>query len=168
MPELRHSEKTNLDDQLANFTDRLLDSESPQALDELHTENNNLRQLAETVVMLKQTLQACQPDQATANKIHSVLMAEWHQTRLDTHVDKNSESIWQRLSNFFRHSFRGQPAFSLSVITLVMVALLTVWFLFPTGESLPGAATHANKIPVIILAGLVIVLVAVWTWRKRK
>lgn len=169
MPESSPEERW-LDDQLAEFTDRLLGEEpgiQPSAADP------ELRALQEMVIRLKQQLTDSQIDQRVVRQLRARIAAEWQRQnrRLPKHVEHRHtllEQVKERLA-FVRRRFR--PIWGVGLVMIIAILLLVVFM--PQTTSSPstwlGTALEGSAVwPLAFLAGLLILVGVFWLWRSRR
>ena len=89
------------DDELAEFTDQLLEGDAPETL-EMTAHDRDLLALQEVIVRLKRAFDAGQPSDIVAGRIRDVLVAEWHRAGLDAQAESDQQRkfasrqpIWQ-------------------------------------------------------------------------
>jgi len=159
-----------LDEQLAEFTDRLLAAEpdlQPSASDA------ELRALQEMVVRLKRLLADPQADPQTVERLRVRILAAWqHQQGAAPASGGPRRSFVERLKTWLPSSAgrRSRLALGLSLVTLAVIGLLLAVFLpapVPSGWS--GTAAGGGAVwQLAVLAGLLFLVGLFWLWRSRR
>ncbi len=148
-----------LDDQLASFTDQLLDHQEAE-LTETSMQDQQLHELQEMVVRLNNAFGASRPDKATAKRIEAHLVKEWHRFEKQARPVSLVQSWLQSLISGRQkwHSTTKRRHVSALALAAMAVALLVLVFplLSQTKETLAGAVSGPQGLifllPVLGLA----------------
>lgn len=166
------SEDRRLDDQLAAFTDQVLDR-SAAGEPELVQEADELRKLQEVVLRLKRAGETGQPSPAFAARLRAVLSQEWLRSGAKSQPARSAQAgflrrVLQQIEQYFRHT---QPRILALQFAAVMVVLLLVGLLITapgSGAPLTGASgLDAAVWPVILFLGVLAVILVVWLARSK-
>lgn len=173
MPENAHPEPSNLDDDLASFTDKLLRGEHgdtsslPQAGDEA-------AELQAAVRWLSQTIHTSQPDAAMRERIRRSLRNEWKAAMVE--VQPRTQPWWKRWLGVgaarrpeqWRSARRTRQSYGLLLAGAAIVLLLLLVSTDFVGFS--GTAAAGGSVTVALLGvGLALIIVAgVWLALRRK
>lgn len=166
----RSSRERWLDEQLAEFTDRLLASEpglQPSAADP------ELRALQEMVARLKRLLADPQLDPEAIERLQAQILVTWQRQHRETSAaDEPRRSFSERLRTWLAPapSRRSRWALGLSLVAIAALGLLLALFL-PADAPLGwlGTATGDEAFwPLAVLAGLLLLVGIIWLWRSRS
>lgn len=158
----RQLDDQRLDNQLAEFTDRLLQGAKDVSLS---TQDAELRALQNTVKMLKTAVVDDQPSQEVAGRIGASLQREWQKQHP---VRKNDDAL-ASFKQFLRRPGRVAPrTFALGFAAMFVLALV-IFYLSPALSS-PPTGTAGGSSGLIPLAAIVVVVVVglIWFWRSRR
>ena len=157
-----------LDEQIVEFTDRLLEA---QAGDVEISDDPELHSLQETILWMAEAVEKDQPDPAMANRIRTNLAAEWHKS----HPQVQPVSFWARLKAL--NPFQGQGwqsqrstqrrfamGFAYAALAVLVLGLLFVQVLAPTTATAGGPAGFA----FFALIGVALAVVAILWWVTRS
>jgi len=149
----------SIDDELAEFTDRIL-SQDPEEMLELTTQHPQLRSLEEIVIVLKRLFPTGEPDPETANRIHTHLKSEWNRSRSQTHLERPRKQEparhplagWEQFLNLGR-----KRKYALSFALLAIVILVVVWLLAPDFDAnlTATAGGGTDLLPLILILAVV-------------
>jgi hypothetical protein len=170
MPELLEDHR--LDDQLADFTDRLLNHESgdnPQS----STQDEALKKLQETVLQLKRASgEVTQPDPAFAARLRAVLLEEWHKMESGRKAESaKGPHFLQSFSEQFKDLFRVRHTQTL-LLRFGMVAvgvLVLLLFILPinNGEITGSAGLGSLGWPLVVVLGTLCIGI-IWYFRRQN
>ncbi len=162
------SEPSSLDDQLAEFTERLLSGEVPDEL-EPTMQDQEFFELQTTVVRLKAAFEKGQPDEIMARRIKNNLIAEWKKAGLEAEASPFPK-WWPRRKVSNRWTAMRQWQFVALAVAVVAVLVFMASFSNFSAMPAPGAAEGGAGVflPVAILLGLVAVAGLVWALVRRK
>ncbi|GAB4420697.1 MAG: hypothetical protein Kow002_09240 [Anaerolineales bacterium] len=156
--------KLTHDDQLAEFTDRILDGGSSAQDEATLASDSELRALEETVLRLREAIPNDDPDEETISRM-------WKQ--IEPQITwKEHKSIWQMLKDIFvpQNAWQSQHnrqkknlVFSMTVILLLLVVIS---FTDVASPGLPGASGGQISTLVFVVLGILI-FVALWLFRRR-
>jgi hypothetical protein len=170
-------DEKQLDDQLAEFVDRVLEPDreakpGENNLPALSRQDAELRGLQEIVLALKRVIEKDRPDPALVVRIRSRLQAEWplyqsgRQSETPRRLEKDQKTRrW--LDRFF--SFPRQRTFAFGFVVATIVLVLAALFVSPVvGIPLSGAAGGEDLwIPLLLILGLAILVGVSWIIRSR-
>lgn len=164
----------NLDDQLADFTDRLLKGDKDAAPS---SDDAELRALQETAMKLQQVVSESEAetplDPQSVQRIRQRLAAEWRAAELDEQAGREKTTFFQKLDDL-RRIFPRSPRpvrFALSFVLLAALIGLAIFF-FPENSAvhLPGTALGAKNWGMVAAGGVLFLAVIGLVWsllRKR-
>ena len=152
-----------LDDQLAEFTDRLLDRKTSIDLQEVDSDDQTLLELQKMVARLANAFQDETVDEATAQRIEANLKHEWQKMG----ATQPEESPWHRWQQSFKarlpqwkpaRTQKRAYALALASVTAIVVVVSLSLF-FPeilTDQNLTGTELGDSfPFPALILFALV-------------
>lgn len=155
-------ENNEHDEQLAQFTDQLLDGEATD-MATITTDNQELRDLQTTVVQMQSAFGREEPSEVMASRIRSTLIAEWQKANSSPRRRwLTQRPFWNTASGRRRTS---RLAFTATVLATVVLAL--VLGMPENSDTLPGAAL-GNPIVTIVFLGIVLGGVLWWAIRRRS
>jgi acyl-homoserine lactone acylase PvdQ len=139
-----------LDDQLADFTDRVLSDTSEANVQEAN--QNELAELQKTVLRLKSAAQTARADSKANARIRSRLMVEWKKDQQAKRAaDKGFNWNW----NMPRLALAG------GFVVLVLVGVVTL--LPPSSTPLTATAGGLRAwSPFLVLAGIIVIVIIFW------
>ena len=141
-----------LDDQLAEFTDRLLSGENELDMEEALNQTE-LAELQKTVLRMKTAVRAAHPGEAAARRIRSRLLLEWKQGR-QTQTRKPQHFDW--------HWPLPRRALVGGLVVLSVFGIATLFFI-PISAPLMGAAEGSPVWALLfIVVGIVIISLLLW------
>lgn len=160
---------STLEDQLADFTDQILEKNAEQDKDP-STPDPELHALQQTVLRLKNALPDDGPGEAVIRRMRQNIVMQWKQQ-----ASKTSEPFWKRFfSPRIPADQKWQPLHirrlkSLAIYLAAAVALLFVSILLmnKTRFVQPAASGQYLNISIFILFGGLIVL-ALWFFRRKR
>ncbi|GAP13660.1 hypothetical protein LARV_01415 [Longilinea arvoryzae] len=159
-----------LDEKLAEFTDQLLNQERGEALPPL-AEEENLQQLQETVVQLKQSGLSDHPEVQFSARLFSVLQREWKRFGPKPGPVRNSSSPDQpepfgQIRNTLRkitETWGRQIVFGLTALMLLVLLFL------PKDVPLTGSSgTSTGLLPVEWIVGVFCIGLLIWLLSKKQ
>jgi hypothetical protein len=154
MNNLPPSQDQQLDNQLSEFTDRLLAGKKELRTPETVNESE-LEDLKKSVRRMKAATQQALPDAAVTARVRSRVLGQWKQT-----TRQPGKSI-------FKGFFQPLPRFAMASGLVVMLILITGLF-FPTTVPLIATAEGFQSwAPVLILTGVVAIIVLLWMDRRH-
>ena len=167
---LPSNNNSELQDQLANFVDRIL-AGNPANLDQAtFAPEEDLRALEQTAIRVKTAFGDNDPDEAVINRIQKNILGQMQISEI--HVN---ESIWRKFIEYFKPSekkWRSQHSrqrlnIIISLATVVVLMLVAIPFLNPSNGDQPGASGQFlnNYIPIAI-GGLI--LLVLWLTRRKS
>ena len=161
--------KLTIEDQLADYTDRILAREVIKQDEATFAPDPDLRALEQTALYLKHSLSNDDPDEATIQRMHNNIIGQWQQEK-----STGSEPFWQKWIAAFKPSeqkWRSQQSrqrlnLAISLVALIVLMLVGIPFMNITGSNQPGASGQSfNSIVLIVFGGLI--LLAVWLFRRK-
>jgi len=155
MKNTKNRDNPNQDDQLADFTDRILADKSDQADPEA---NEELRRLEETILRLKRAIPPAQLDAASIRQMQARLNARLKQESL-----QKEPSFWQNL--FGRNLSR--LFFTLPAVVILALAILAAPFLTVNGSSIAATATIPPQSAMLIIVPAGTIIVILWIKYRR-
>ena len=164
-----------LDDQLAEFTDQLLDQKIPLDLPEMDSQEQTLLELKETVARLAIAFGDETIDEAAAQRIESNLKREWQKMGATESKVKPRQPWWQGISaklSQWKPARNQKRAYTLalaSLTTIVIVVSLSVFFPeIMNDPNLPGTALGESfPFPALIIFAVIIGLVYLFVRNRR-
>jgi hypothetical protein len=162
MPEESNPQNEQLDEELADYTDKLLqDGQGP---------DGDPAGLGRTVEQLWTMSKDSTPSQATKVRIHSAIVDEWQQT----YPKEQAPSIWQRIESFFvppetpwrtRSQVQRATLGRIAVAVVMMLVLaLAVGNEFGTSSATAGQSDPAPW----IVTGIIVISGFLWLWITRE
>lgn len=171
MPE--YLENRRLDDQLANFTDRLLNHESGDKL-QLSDQDETLEKLQRTIVQLKYAggVEA-QPDPEFSAHLHAILLEEWRKMEAARKVNPaKGQCFLQSLSQQFKDLFSVKRSQTLSlrfgIVAIGVLLLLLLVLPLDNGAITASAGLGSLGWPVIVGLGILCIGIIWFLLRKGK
>jgi hypothetical protein len=158
MDKLPESHDQHLDDELAEFTDRLLSS-GDEIKAQKTVNDDSLTELKRTAIRMKTAARMARPSASVSARIRARLLREW----------KEQSAQPKRLA-FFKALFEPMsvPRFAMLGGTVILLLLSVVIFIVPTTSPLPGAAVSVNTwAPLFIFFGIVLIILIFWFDRRR-
>lgn len=161
--------KPNLEDQLADYTDRILARKAVKQDEATFAPDPDLCALEQTALRLKTALGNDDPDEAAIQRMRSNIIGGWQRGE-----SKVSDPFWQKWIKTLKPSeqkwqsqrSRQRLSMALSLAALIVLMLISIPFLSATGSSQPGASgQNLNAIVLIALFGLI--LLAVRFFRRK-
>lgn len=159
-----------IEDQLANFTDLIL-NEKPDKKDESSfAPDPELRALEETVLRLKNTISEEGPSKAVIRRMQKNINREWQQQKVTA-----SKPFWEKWLSIFQpsgqkwHPQRSRQRVSMISYAAVVVGLFLISiFLFNGVYSDQPAATGQNLGAGLLVAFGGLALFAIWFFRHKR
>lgn len=154
---MKNERKPNLDERLADFTDRLMAGEAADKA-AASDADRELASLQETVEKAWRNLRAPQPDSAMRNRIRSGLAAEW--------LEKGPQA--QGKKKGWISPREKNRIFLLRLTAVVAILGIAALVVAPKIDMYLTGATQ-SKGGVILIGGIVVaVLVLILLWPSRK
>lgn len=168
MSEKPTSQNNDLDDKLAEFADQVLGGQEPHSTNP-GNEDEEMRSLAQIVMLLDEEFSSDQPSPDMADRIKSNLVTEWHRSNPGMQAASSSKRWWQRLTSGRASGYKQQQLFTFAFIAVMVVVLMVVMVSPSADGALSGAAEGGGGIllPVLLL-GAVLLGVLVWLLRRRS
>ncbi len=159
----------SIEDQLADFTDQILDEESPKQGNPPFATDPELRALEQTVQRLKHAFDEDGPSEAAIRRMRKNIVMQWQAGER-----KQNESFWEKITvvfNISRHKWRSQRSrqyqslgFSLAAVAMVM--LVSIFLLKGVGSEQPAASGQTLSAGFLI-AFSVLFLLTLWFFRRK-
>ncbi len=150
MDNLSKSQDQFLDDQLSEFTDRLLSGENETGRQET-VSDRELSKLQESVVRVKAAIQQARPNPTVSIRIRTRLLKEWKQ---QTNPPKRF---------LLKDFFWPFPRLAIAGGALIAFILSVTTFFIPATPWLPGAAGGFQTwTPFFILVGVILIVLFFW------
>lgn len=166
MNEHSGSKANQLDNQVADFVDRVLAGES---LDELATQDMELQKYQRVIVLMGRVLEEKQPDQVIVEKIKNVVVAEWQKINYQEKAQSENQSRIIYPRSIWRSSRNLQRNFALGLVAVSFIVILVAYLFSPMfGTDLPGAADQGNISAYIIFLGVILFLISIWLLRRKN
>lgn len=143
------------DDHLAEFADQVLDGKNRQTAS---TSDEELLSLERTILRLRD---AHPSDSLSEAKIKRMLVR--FKSRLRREEQTPKPSFWQRLFDF---QSNPQVAMILAVAAVLILAVVSLPLLTPSGGSVTGTASNMNT--TFFAVGLIGLLLIVYWFSRRK
>ena len=161
--------KKTVEDQLADYTDRILTDKSVKQDEATFAPDPELRALEQTALHLQETFGSNDLEEEVIQRIQRNVVKQWQQQR-----EKAQQSIWQKWINVFKvpeqkwQSQRSRQRFSmaLSFAILAVLLLVTVPLLSDPTPSQPGASGQNPSALILVVFGALFLL-AVWIFRRK-
>jgi len=162
--------KRTIEDQLADFTDRILAEERIERDEATFAPDPDLRALEMTSLQLKDAFGDDTLDNEVIQRMQRNIIKQWHQQEGEARV-----SIWQKLTGFFKGNgqqwqsqrSRQRLSMALSLATVVVLLLVAIPFLDESGFSQPATSGQNTGVFVLVAFGGLILL-ALWLLRRKQ
>lgn len=151
------SERKNVENRLAEFTDRVLAGKSEQIESEVDDE---LRRLEETILRLKRAIPPATLDDITVKRMQANLKA-----RLRNEKERTKLNFWHRW--FAAHRYHSQIVFAISAAAIFIFALFIAPHLTQTGPSIPAVATKPSPFVFIVALLSGATLLVIWISHRK-
>ena len=161
----KQNNKLDIEDQLANFTDLILEKtakkdENPFAPDP------ELRALEETVLRLKKTFQEDRPNEAILTRMHKNIVTQWQQEK-----NRKSEHSWEKWipsrQKWIPQRSRQQLSM-LSFAAMVLVVFFISIFFFNGVYTDQPAATGQNLTAGFLVTIIAVIVFAISFFRRNR
>jgi len=161
--------KRSIEDQLADFTDRILAEEKVEQDEATFVPDPDLRALQQTSLRLKEAFGDDALDEKVIQQMRRNIIKQWQLQEQETR-----QSVWQRLTGFFKGSdqkwqsqrSRQRLSMAISLATLAVLLLVAIPFL-NIDSNQPGTSGQNPSVIVLIAFGGLILL-ALWLLRRKK
>lgn len=162
--------KSTIDDQLANFTDLLLNEKTAKKDESPFASDPELRALEETVLHLKNTFGENGPSEAAIRRMQKNINREWQQQKVAA-----SKPFWEKWFPIFqptKQKWQSRRSRQRSVIfsyAVLMVGLLLISVLLFNGvySEHPAASGHYLNIGLLFASGGLVLLV-IFLYRHKR
>lgn len=156
-----------IEDQLANFTDSMLDNTEENT--DRSSPDPELLALQQTVLHLKTALPGEGPSEAVIHRMRQQVVQQWKQEE-----NKISEPFWRRLLSVRRPSGQKwqpqsvrQRKTLLIYLAVVILVLVSLPFINKTGLAQPATSGQTLNVFVFIALGSLVLLALLFFRRKR-
>jgi LPXTG-motif cell wall-anchored protein len=158
-----------MEDQLAEYTDSILNDQDFKQDEATFAPDPELRALEETALRLKHSFGNDDPDEVAIQRMHNNIVREWRQEKA-----KASQPFWQKWIQMLKPSeqkwqsrqSRQRFSMALSLTVLVVLMLVSIPFLNTTGSNQPAAGgQNFSAVVLIALGGLI--LLGLWLFRRK-
>lgn len=158
-----------IEDQLANFTDQILEGTAEGGTDPF-TPDPELRALQQTILRLKNALPKDGPGEAVIHRMRQNIVMKWEQQEI-----KTSEPYWKRFLSARKPSGqkwqsqhrRRRQSLAISLATMVLLLVVSIPLMDKAGSVQP-AASGQNLNASLFIAFAVLILLAVWLFRRKR
>lgn len=162
--------KNTIEDQLADFTDRILAEEKVEQDEATFAPDLDLRALQQTSLQLKDAFGDETLDEVVIQRMQRNIIKQWRQQEEETRV-----TAWQKLTDFFKGNnqkwqsqrSRQRLTMALSLATLAVLLLVTLPFMNNPGSGQPGASGQNPSVFILVAFGGLILL-ALWLLRRKR
>lgn len=157
-----------LDDQIADFVDRILEDDALQSTD-ADLQDQELLELQKIALRLKGSFGPAKIDNDMMQRIQAKLRSEWP----NNEFSPERGFFWRRLFDFHRPAWRagGGPkrAYGLGFAAVVLAFIIIVYTSISISPpDLVGTAGGQNSLlPIFIFLGIV-AIVAIWLLLRRR
>ena len=160
--------KRTIEDQLADFTDRILAEERVEQDEATFAPDPELRALQQTSLQLKDAFGDDTLDELVIQRMQRNIIKQWRQ-------EETRVTVWQKLTGFFKGNdqkwqsqrSRQRLNMALSLATLVVLLLVAIPFMNNHGFGQPGASGQNPSVFVLVAFGGLILL-ALWLIRRKR
>lgn len=162
--------KKTIEDQLADFTDRILADKHVEQDEATFAPDPDLRALEQTSLRLKIAFGNELPEEAVIQRMQRNIIKQWNQEQ-----EEASQSIWQKWFKYFKapeqkwQSQRSRQRFNMAVSFAVIAVLLLVAIPLlndPTPNQPGASGQNLNSIVLIVVGGLI--LLVMWLFRRKS
>jgi hypothetical protein len=156
MDKFTSADERKLDDQLAEFTDRVLsDRDETEMESEDLTNQVELAELKKTILRMRAAVRTAQPSEMARERVRARLLLEWKKTSQPNSKHFNWPWPLPRLS------------LVAGLVVLTLAGIVT-FLVYPTSIPLTGTAEGALVwAPILIVAGIVIISIFLWLDRHK-
>ena len=161
--------KHDIEDQLANFTDLILNEKPVKKEESPFAPDPELRALEETALRLKTTFGENGPSEAVIRRMQKNINREWRQQK-----NKASKPFWEKWFPILQPSkqkwqsrrSRQRQKLALSIAAMLALFFISISLLKETSLNQPAASGQDLNISIFIALGGLILL-AVWLVRRK-
>lgn len=158
-------EEIQMDDQMADYTDQLMDGKKPDEIN-ISAYNLELRELADTVKMVMRVLGFAKPGETFNEHVRARIGDEW--VLQDTHLAHERKHRPGRASDWRSSGSKQRVTalrFSTAIAFVIILSLIVYPYLSP---NLPATAEGSiNLVVLILLLVCIIGLMILWFLRRK-
>ena len=164
-----HNSNTNLEDQFADYTDRILNDQSIEQDLATFAPESELHALEQTALRLKYSFGNNDPDEVAIQRMRKNIIGQWQQEKQQVgdpfwkkwiQALKPTDQKWQSRQSRQRFSV------ALSIAALVILVLVSLPLMNTTISDQPAASgQNPNSLALIVFGGLL--LLALWLFRRK-
>jgi uncharacterized protein (TIGR03382 family) len=159
-----------IDEQFADFTDKILAEETANEIDATFSPDPELRALEQTALRLKNAFGKDDPNEAVIHRMHQNITMQWQQQQ-----SKEIEPIWKKWKLALHspgqkwQSQRSRQRWSMAISLAVLFALMLVSVPLVKGviPDQPAASGHSLNAGILAAFGG-LVLLAILYFRRRQ
>ena len=156
-----------IDNQLANFTDDILNKQTVNIDEPPFDSDSELRALEQTALRLKNAFQEDEPSETVIQRMRENVIAQWQREKI-----KESQSFWKNLMPS-RQEWRSQYSrrrWSIAISFALLITLMLISILLSNEINLVQPAANGQNLGtgflVVLVGGLV--LLTVWFFRRKR
>lgn len=158
--------KKTIDDQLADYTDNILNEKTTEADENPSTLDPELRALEQTALRLKSTFRDEGPSEEVIRRMRRNIITQWEQQE-----NKRPEPFWKKWmpagQKWQSQRSRRRIRVAISLGTLLVILFTGVYLLHGTGTEQFATSGQNLNVSIVFIVGS-LVLLAVWiNLRKR-
>ena len=157
-----HPQNKSQEERLAEFTDQVLSNGSSQTDS---TEDPELARLEETVLRLKSTLEADQPDPALQQRVKNRTRVAWQGELKKSRSQKARPSLLEQLRRVF-NSIGQRPALQWVLVAAVVLLVISLGLPSLSG-GLEATALNGN-LGLWVVLFVVVIGIGLYLWLTRK
>ena len=170
MSERPNPDTHRLDDQIAAFTDHLMNQGAPDATESMQDDDKEMSGYYQLLIRLSEMTPHQQPDQEMVARVRSRLESEWKIANKDIAAGTTQKtSTISRTSSRYKSSRRRQSSTIRLALVAMAIVVLLAFFVTPTvNHAFPGAAGGQMDIFVFLgLIGLFLVFASWWYFHRK-
>jgi len=158
--------KKTIDDQLADYTDNILNEKTTEVDENPNTSDPELHALRQTALRMKNAFRDDGPNEEVIQRMHKNIIMQWQQQE-----NRQRKPFWKKWVPAGQkwQSQRSRQRFFLatSLITLFVLLLVCIPFFGDIDSNQPATSgQHLNNVILIASAGLV--FLAIWLFRRKR
>lgn len=157
--------ENSFDEQLANFTDSILEKNAAKEDEQPLSSDQELRALEQTALRLKNAYHEEGPSEEVIRRMHKNITRQWQQQK-----SQRRESFWKNWiptrQKWQSQRSRQQLLVAMSLVTFVVLMLVCIPYFNGIGPDQP-AASGQNGGAGFMVAVLGVILFAIWFFRRK-